>query len=159
MKSNHIFKLFVVLLLISVGLTLHAEPPVRMDESYPAVPENSSMQPDNSGKNLPAENSWKSAVESPAADVHETDFIAQADDDRYVGTVKGLKYHVTEDGEVHAAQEVEDRSDWQYGKIHPDLSNWISPDEQLKVIIHLTQKPLQQIAPVVKLQRKQRIEE
>ncbi len=64
---------------------------------------------------------------------------------------------ISEDGETYTP-DMEDRSDWPLGKIHPDLSIQALEQVEIEVVIDLKNKPLSRISREVKAQRQPQIE-
>jgi serine protease AprX len=64
---------------------------------------------------------------------------------------------ISEDGETYTP-DMEDRSDWPLGKIHPDLSIQALEQVEITVVIDLKNKPLSRISREVKAQRQPQIE-
>jgi len=64
---------------------------------------------------------------------------------------------ISEDGETYTP-DMEDRSDWPLGKIHPDLSIQALEQVEIAVVIDLKNKPLSRISREVKAQRQPQIE-
>jgi len=163
MKTKLICKYLLVILLCSVLAGAQTDQPTQQDHSYTAIPEvskdgNSFRQADNGYVTDDTETgtSTESAAnivvgESEGSKKYVmTDFVAQVDNDVFEGSKKGQSYHVCEDGQIEPVITMEDRSSWEMGKIHPDVSQMALEQDQVKVIIHLKDKPLGQLSKNVK---------
>ncbi|MBM4104661.1 MAG: hypothetical protein FJ263_11575, partial [Planctomycetes bacterium] len=147
---------FIILLVVAIFVPILAHSQndgrFRQDNSLPAVREqglDSNIPESDIGLFVPhisegdlfTEESEVLVESEDKKEFAPTDFVAQGDNDVFVGSKKGQKYHVDEDGQFEPAMSEEDKSNWRHGKIHPQLIEQASKQEKLKIIIHLKAKP------------------
>jgi len=67
-------------------------------------------------------------------------------------------YHLSEDGQIYLQRPWEDRTGWSMGKIHPDLDELDPDDNELRILIQLTNQPLSLIARQEKQEKQKQLD-
>jgi hypothetical protein len=128
------------------------EPEPRVNYQLQGIPE--SFNPDSAG--------YVEEFEMPddiglTVQSHDSNLVSGPADSTII--IDGKEYHIGEDGNYCPLDIGEDRSNWQFGKIHPLLSEQALEQDELKVVISLKNKPIHNVARQVKALRRPQIDD